>query len=91
MFRCCCVLICWMTCRSRPPARLVTVLPLNAAGVFTSSPLSLRAMSTTFATYVVGANETSLWRSTVLVVLPHSRSIVPFASSGRRVADVTGR
>src|SRR6202022_4803245 len=30
------------------------------------------------------------WRSTLLVVEPHSRSMVPLASNGMRVDDVTG-
>src|SRR5882757_7620566 len=34
--------------------------------------------------------ETCFWRSALLVVEPHSRSTVPFAISGIRVADVTG-
>ena len=33
---------------------------------------------------------TCFWRSRLLVVEPHSRSIVPFAISGMRVAEVTG-
>jgi hypothetical protein len=33
---------------------------------------------------------TCFWRSRLLVVEPHSRSIVPLAISGMRVADVTG-
>ena len=33
---------------------------------------------------------TCFWRSRLLVVDPHSRSIVPLAISGIRVADVTG-
>src|ERR1700686_1238331 len=35
-------------------------------------------------------NQTCFWRSALLVVEPHSRSTVPFAISGMRVADVTG-
>ena len=33
---------------------------------------------------------TCFWRSRLLVVDPHSRSIVPLAISGMRVAEVTG-
>jgi len=35
------------------------------------------------------ANVTCLARSLLLVVLPHSRSMVPFCSSGMRLAEVT--
>src|SRR5258705_11070315 len=35
-------------------------------------------------------NQTCFWRSALLVVEPHSRSTVPFAINGMRVAEVTG-
>ena len=41
-------------------------------------------------TKVVGLNETCCWRSTLFVVFPHSRSIVPLAIRGMRVAEATG-
>ena len=42
------------------------------------------------ATNVVYANATCFCRSRVLVVEPHSRSILPSSSAGMRLADVTG-
>ena len=42
------------------------------------------------STYVVIANATSFWRPALLVVEPHSRSTVPFCTSGMRFCDVTG-
>ena len=41
-------------------------------------------------TNVVSTNATCCWRSMLFVVEPHSRSTVPLAISGMRVADVTG-
>src|SRR3981081_4103493 len=38
----------------------------------------------------VFVNQTCFWRSALLVVEPHSRSTVPFALRGMRVAEVTG-
>ncbi|MNI93875.1 hypothetical protein D3C73_1518940 [compost metagenome] len=73
-----------------PPACAAMVLPRNDSRLLGSTPPSLRATSTTCATKVVGANDTSLWRARLLVVLPHSRSMVPLASSGMRVAEVVG-
>src|SRR5258708_31619843 len=35
-------------------------------------------------------NQTCFWRSALLVVDPHSRSMVPLANNGMRVDDVTG-
>ena len=35
-------------------------------------------------------NSTCFWRVKVLVVEPHSRSIVPFATNGTRVCEITG-
>ena len=65
-----------------------TVLPLRSA--------SLPMFDAFFATYRfavtkwVMVNATCFWRSRLLVVEPHSRSMVPFAISGIRVAEVTG-
>ncbi|MCY1371087.1 hypothetical protein D9M69_582180 [compost metagenome] len=73
-----------------PPACAAMDLPRKDSRLLGSTPPSLRATSTTCATNVVGANDTSLWRSRLLVVLPHSRSMVPLANSGMRVADVVG-
>jgi hypothetical protein len=36
-----------------------------------------------------GENATCFWRSTRLVVEPHSMSTVPFCTSGMRFAEVT--
>jgi hypothetical protein len=41
------------------------------------------------ATKVVTTNATCCWRSTVLVVAPHSMSMVPLASSGMRVTGTS--
>ena len=51
--------------------------------------LFLVAMRTS-STYSVGAKATSFWRVALLVVEPHSRSTVPFWTSGIRFCDVTG-
>jgi len=40
-------------------------------------------------TKCVIVNHTCSWRARLLVVEPHSRSIVPFAISGMRFAEVT--
>ena len=42
-------------------------------------------------TKVVTENATCCWRSSVLEVEAHSRSMVPLPISGMRVAEVTGR
>jgi hypothetical protein len=39
---------------------------------------------------VVKVNAAWLWREKVLVVAPHSRSIVPLASRAKRVCGETG-
>jgi hypothetical protein len=65
-----------------------TVLPLRSS--------SFEMLEAFFATYrfavtkCVIVKATCFWRSRLLVVEPHSRSIVPFAISGMRVAEVTG-
>ena len=64
-----------------------TVLPLR------SSILSiLLAFLVTYRLAVTKwelVKPTCFWRSTLLVVEPHSRSTVPFAISGMRLAEVT--
>ena len=50
---------------------------------------ALTAMRTS-STKVVLANETSFWRAALLVVEPHSMSMVPFCISGTRFCEVTG-
>ena len=93
--------ITWMSSLSRtlirvatrwvsPPACAEMALPRKDAMSSTSTGVSFLATSTTCATKVVGANETSLCRSGRLLAVPHSRSIVPLLISGIRVADITG-
>jgi len=70
------------------PAVETTVLPFRSA-----SDLMPAARLTTYrlaVTKCVIVKATCFWRSRLLVVEPHSRSIVPFAISGMRVAEVTG-
>ena len=64
-----------------------TTLPRRSSSDWTS--LSLRASNRLPATKVVTENATLRARSAVLVVMPHSRSMVPLASIGSRVADDT--
>ena len=65
-----------------------TVLPLRSSTVcrladfFDTNRLAV--------TKWVMVKETCFCRSRLLVVEPHSRSMVPFAISGMRVAEVTG-
>ena len=70
------------------PAVATRVLPFMSASVlmFDDFLLSSRLPITN----MVGANATCCWRSRLLVVEPHSRSMVPFAISGMRLAEVTG-
>src|SRR5882672_423089 len=65
-----------------------TVLPLRSV-----SDLMFEDFFATYrlaVTKCVIVNDTCFWRSRLLVVEPHSRSIVPFAINGMRVAEVTG-
>ena len=70
------------------PCVTTTVLPLRSlydlilADFFTSSLVPVMK--------VTGAKATCFWRVSVLVVEPHSMSIVPLAISGMRVCGVTG-
>jgi hypothetical protein len=65
-----------------------TVLPLRSSTVFRL--LAFFDMNRLAVTKCVIVNATCFCRSRVLVVEPHSRSTVPLAISGMRVADVTG-
>ena len=65
-----------------------TCLPLRSWSVLTFDPFLLT--NRVAVTKWVIVNATCFWRSRLLVVEPHSRSMVPFAISGIRVADVTG-
>ena len=70
------------------PVVVTTALPL-------SWPMSLMPESALTSilmpvTNVVSPNDTCFCRSTLLVVDPHSRSIVPFCISVIRFCDVTG-
>src|SRR5215831_10692233 len=66
-----------------------TVLPLRSSTVFRFADFF---DTKRFAvTKWVMVNETCFCRSRLLVVEPHSRSTVPLAISGIRVAEVTGR
>src|SRR5260370_35435159 len=69
------------------PAVETMVLPFRSL-----SDLSLADFLETqrFAvTKCVMVNDTSFWRARLLVVEPHSRSMVPFAMIGIRFAEVT--
>src|SRR5512140_940796 len=69
------------------PAVETMVLPFRSA-----SDLMLEDFFATqrlAVTKCVIVNQTCCWRSMLLVVEPHSRSMVPFAISGMRLADVT--
>ncbi len=65
-----------------------TVRPLRSSVL--SSPLSFLATNRVAVRKWVLVKPACFWRSTLLVVEPHSRSIVPLAISGMRVAEVTG-
>ena len=65
-----------------------TVLPLRSLRLLR---LAAFLLTNRFAvTKCVIVNATCFWRSRLFVVEPHSRSIVPLAINGMRVADVTG-
>ncbi len=64
------------------------VLPLRSASVL--MPEFFFTAAVTLMTKYVGPNATCFWRSTLLVVDPHSMSMVPFCSSGMRLPEVTG-
>src|SRR6516164_5320270 len=65
-----------------------TVLPLRSSTVLRFADFF---DTKRFAvTKCVMVNETCFWRSRLLVVEPHSRSTVPLAINGMRVAEVTG-
>ena len=69
------------------PAVETMVLPFRSCSV-----LSLADFFDTqrlAVTKWVMVNHTCSWRATLLVVEPHSRSMVPFAISGMRLAEVT--
>src|SRR3989304_4434210 len=74
---------------------LMFVVPAVDTMVLPFMSSSLRIFEAFFATRrlavtkVVTANHTCFWRSRLLGVEPHSRSMVPFAISGMRFAEVT--
>jgi hypothetical protein len=69
------------------PAGATTVLPLRSAIERTlESTLAMKRLAVRKCVLVY---QTCCCRSTLLVVLPHSRSIVPLAISGIRDGDVT--
>ena len=69
------------------PAVETMVLPFRSASVlmfddfFDTQRLAV--------TKCVIVNQTCFWRAMLLVVEPHSRSMVPLAISGMRLAEVT--
>src|SRR5437879_11332099 len=69
------------------PAVETMVLPLRLSSL--SSLADFFATQRFAVTKWVIVNETSFWRAMLLVVEPHSRSMVPFAISGMRFAEVT--
>src|SRR5215813_3441941 len=70
------------------PAVTATVLPRKSSAVL-MSPL-LRAIHLNCGTNTVKENATCFCRLVMLAVEPHSMSTVPLATSGMRVAEVTG-
>jgi hypothetical protein len=70
------------------PVVVTMVLPFRSL-MPVMPELALTAMRTS-STYVVTAKATSLARVALLVVEPHSRSTVPFCTSGTRFCEVTG-
>ena len=69
-----------------------SVLPLRSSSLFRLADFldTKRLAVTKVIMSVCRRKETCCWRSVLFVVEPHSRSIVPLAISGMRVADVTG-
>ncbi len=74
---------------------LMLVLPAVETMVLPFRSLSVLMLDDFFAiqrlavTKCVMVNQTCSWRAVLLVVEPHSRSMVPFAISGMRLAEVT--
>src|SRR6185436_8402255 len=69
------------------PAVDTTVLPFRSFRVFRFDDfLDTQRLA---GMKLVLVNETCCWRSMLFVVEPHSRSIVPLAISGMRLAEVT--
>src|SRR5215470_1714742 len=69
------------------PAVETMVLPFRSASVLMFEDFF--ATQRFAVTKWVIVKDTSFWRAMLLVVEPHSRSIVPFAISGMRFAEVT--
>src|SRR5215831_3188321 len=70
------------------PEVVEMVLPPRSARLL--MPELFLTAAVTLITKYVGPNDTCFWRSTLLVVDPHSMSMVPFCRSGMRLEDVTG-
>ena len=69
------------------PAVETMVLPFRSASVFSFADFfDTQRLAVTKCVMV---NQTCSWRAMLLVVEPHSRSMVPFAISGMRLAEVT--
>ena len=88
MPRFCCALISVICLMLVVPAVDTTVLPLRSSSVFRFA--AFFDTQRLAVTKCVMVNDTCFWRSRLLVVEPHSRSMVPFAISGMRFAEVTG-
>ena len=67
---------------------MTTFFPLRSAKSFTPESFLVRSRVPTMK--IVVEKETCFCRSRLFVVEPHSRSIVPFWTSGIRFCDVTG-
>jgi len=70
------------------PWFVTTVLPARSGK--SRMPDVVRVSRRVVATKKVVENATCAWRAARLVVTPHSRSTVPFCTSGMRFCDVTG-
>ena len=70
------------------PCVTTTVLLLRSLYDFTLADFFTRSLVPVMK--VMGAKPTCFWRVSVLVVEPHSMSMVPLAISGMRVCGVTG-